>query len=122
MKRKFQTDEEIKAKAIAEFTKMDLVAVRTVADLLSDDEILTVYVPELDSKIDYKKIKVGDFFEVLKEKDTNERTIKLLHKMLAGADETLTLEQVKSLPFDMYVAILNCILQQTPLMGVTPKK
>jgi len=72
-------------------------------------KIKEAYVEELDMKVRYGPLTVGDLGDVMKAKTDEEKAVVMLYKMLAKADSKVTLEKVKALPIEVATAILGKI-------------
>ena len=81
-----------------------------IEEVLADSsKIREVYVEEIEAKVRYGPLTIGDLSDVLKGETDQERAILMLWKMLSKADEKITLEKVKALPIDVATAILTKI-------------
>jgi len=87
--------------------------------ILDADKLREVYVPEIDRKVKYKKLTLTENKELTKIKDVEDRTQKLLYKVLHKADPSTTEEKVGKLGNDVSGAIMRAILED---LNFLPKR
>lgn len=70
------------------------------------DELIDLYLEELDGKIVYCRLTYMEMVELSKIKDTHERNLQEIYMRLNKADQTTTIDTVKSLPGGWLTLIL----------------
>lgn len=90
---------------------------RAAATLFNVDEFITdvammreVYVEEIDRRVQYKKLTLGENSEIVRIKNAEERGQKMLYLMLHKANPEVTEDQVTEIGGDVAAAILTAIV------------
>ena len=90
---------------------------RAAADLFNIDEFIAdaelereVYVEEIDRRVKYKKLNVGENSELAKIKDIEKRGLKMLYMQLHKVDPDVTEEQILKISSTVASAILAAIV------------
>jgi len=85
-----------------------------VDEILANEKIREVYVPEIDCYVRFGPMDYTDFVKVSRAQDLEKAAV-MLYCMLHKADPTVTLEKVKKLPVHVVAAILAKINQELHL-------
>ena len=110
-------------KKLAEYerAKAEKARLFSIDEILADSKkIREVYIEELNAKVRYGVLSIADLAEINKAETAEEKAVLMLYKMLAKADEKVTLEKVRALPLDVATVILTRI-SQSPLLRI-PKQ
>ena len=110
-------------KKLAEYerAKAEKARLFSIDEILADSKkIREVYIEELNAKVHYGVLSIADLAEINKAETAEEKAVLMLYKMLAKADENVTLDKVKALPLDVATVILTRI-SQSPLLRI-PKQ
>ncbi len=82
-----------------------------IDDFIIDAELIReVYVEEIDRRVQYKKLNVGENSEVAKIKDVQLRGQTMLYMMLHKVDPEITENQIIEISSDVATAILTAIV------------
>lgn len=69
-------------------------------------------VPLLNRKVKFKRLVIGDLFDLSESKNRHEYSAKLIWKMLSKVDPEITLEQISNLPPDVASAIFDVLAEK----------
>lgn len=82
-----------------------------IGEFIADAEMMReVYVKEIDRRVQYKKLNLGENSELAKIKDIELRGQKMLYMMLHKVDPEITEEQIIEISGDVAAAILTAIV------------
>lgn len=94
-----------------------------IGDFIADAEMLReVYVEELDRRVQYKKLNVGENSEVAKIKDIELRGQKMLYMMLHKADPKITEKHIMEISSDVASALLSAIVGDQTFLKDSAKR
>ena len=83
----------------------------SIGEFIADAEMMReVYVKEIDRRVQYKKLNLGENSELAKIKDIELRGQKMLYMMLHKVDPEITEEQIIEISGDVAAAILTAIV------------
>jgi hypothetical protein len=104
MEQILKEDEEEKLKRVRVFNPKELVKkAKEIRELYDEDLGL----------IRYKLLTYAQLNEIMeKHAENKDRSMQLLFKMLSGADEGLTLEDIKAMPYDVVVRLLTNLTKE----------
>jgi len=82
-----------------------------IGEFIADAEMMReVYVKEIDRRVQYQKLNLGENSELAKIKDIELRGQKMLYMMLHKVDSEITEEQIIEISGDVAAAILTAIV------------
>jgi len=82
-----------------------------IGEFIADAEMMReVYVKEIDRRVQYQKLNLGENSELAKIKDIELRGQKMLYMMLHKVDPEITEEQIIEISGDVAAAILTAIV------------